>query len=233
MKGAHRASPSCNRSAPALLRQLAQRITAAITCCRCRARMWILCPLPVAGGRLRPAIFTPRPSRPHHRLSLRGIRLSSTSFPCALIAAFARGSHKIVHGDISQSAYEVSGIRDEGSTAIHHGRPGGRPAGRHRLVGLAILRILPNPPLVRSRYRSKWDDAPGASPADPRHQSGAGAGRRHAESLQVWGHQAELEEATCDNAPVRACAAREKPPWRKCRRCNTSALSLTDETGGP
>lgn len=141
-----------------LLRQLAQRITARyhlLPLSRQDVDAYVRFRLQVAGC-VQP-IFTPRAIQTLHRLSGAFPRLINLICDRALIAAFARGSHKIVHGDISQSAYEVSGIRDEGA-----GNPASRspwwapcwspPAGG---AGNSLDSSQPAP-WSRSRYRSRW-----------------------------------------------------------------------------
>jgi general secretion pathway protein A len=140
-----------------LLRQLAQRITARyhlLPLSRQDVDAYVRFRLQVAGC-VQP-IFTPGPSRPCIA-SPGHSRLINLICDRALIAAFARGSHKIVHGDISQSAYEVSGIRDEGSW-----QSGLTVA----LVGALLVAtgwwgwqffgFFPARPWSRSRYRSRW-----------------------------------------------------------------------------
>ena len=78
----------------------------------------------------------PRAIQTLHRLSGGIPRLINLICDRALIAAFARGSHKIVRGHQPVRVWGERHSRRGGKLAIRpHGRPGGRPAGRHRLVG--------------------------------------------------------------------------------------------------
>ena len=101
-------------------------------------------------------IFTPGPSRPC---------IASPGIPApinpicdrALIAAFARGSHDKVHGDISRSAHEVSGIRDEGSWQSGLTvAPVGALLVATGWWGRVFFGFFPARPRSRSRYRSRW-----------------------------------------------------------------------------
>ena len=192
------------------------------------------CPRGVAGC-VQP-IFTPRAIQTLHRLSGGIPRLINLICDRALIAAFARGSHKIVHGDISQSAYEVSGIRDEGSW-----QSGLTVA----LVGALLVAtgwwgwqffgFFPARPLVKVEVPVKVDDTPEQQAQLTRAINQALEPDVAMQNLyKVWGYQAELEEATCDNAPRAGLRCQEgEASLAQLQALQYPALiSLTDETGG-
>ncbi|AUU24398.1 AAA family ATPase [Aeromonas caviae] len=220
-----------------LLRQLAQRITARyhlLPLSRQDVDAYVRFRLQVAGC-VQP-IFTPRAIQTLHRLSGGIPRLINLICDRALIAAFARGSHKIVHGDISQSAYEVSGIRDEGSW-----QSGLTVA----LVGALLVAtgwwgwqffgFFPARPLVKVEVPVKVDDTPEQQAQLTRAINQALEPDVAMQNLyKVWGYQAELEEATCDNAPRAGLRCQEgEASLAQLQALQYPALiSLTDETGG-
>lgn len=220
-----------------LLRQLAQRITARYhlqPLSRQDVDAYVRFRLQVAGC-VQP-IFTPRAIQTLHRLSGGIPRLINLICDRALIAAFARGSHKIVHGDISQSAYEVSGIRDEGSW-----QSGLTVA----LVGALLVAtgwwgwqffgIFPERPLIKVEVPVKVDDTLEQQEQLTRAINQALEPDVAMQNLyKVWGYQAELEEATCDNAPRAGLRCQEgEATLTQLQTLQYPALiSLTDETGG-
>ena len=220
-----------------LLRQLAQRITARyhlLPLSRQDVDAYVRFRLQVAGC-VQP-IFTPRAIQTLHRLSGGIPRLINLICDRALIAAFARGSHKIVHGDISQSAYEVSGIRDEGSW-----QSGLTVA----LVGALLVAtgwwgwqffgIFPERPLIKVEVPVKIDDTLEQQEQLTRAINQALEPDVAMQNLyKVWGYQTELEEATCDNAPRAGLRCQEgEATLTQLQALQYPALiSLTDETGG-
>ncbi|BDN91021.1 ExeA family protein [Aeromonas caviae] len=220
-----------------LLRQLAQRITARyhlLPLSRQDVDAYVRFRLQVAGC-IQP-LFTPRAIQTLHRLSGGIPRLINLICDRALIAAFARGSHKIVHGDISQSAYEVSGIRDEGSwqsgLAVTLGGALLVAAG---WWGWQFFGFFPARPLVKVEVPVKVDDTPEQQAQLTRAINQALEPDVAMQNLyKVWGYQAELEEATCDNAPRAGLRCQEgEASLAQLQALQYPALiSLTDETGG-
>lgn len=220
-----------------LLRQLAQRITARyhllpLSCQDVDA--YVRFRLQVAGC-VQP-IFTPRAIQTLHRLSGGIPRLINLICDRALIAAFARGSHKIAHGDISLAAYEVSGIRDEGSwqsglTVTLAGA---------LLVaagwwGWQFFGVFPARPLVKVEVPVKVDETPEQLEQLTRAINQAISPDVAMQNLyRVWGYQTELEEATCDDAPRAGLRCQEgEATLAELQALQYPALiSLTDETGG-
>ncbi|MBL0514060.1 ExeA family protein [Aeromonas media] len=220
-----------------LLRQLAQRITARyhllpLSCQDVDA--YVRFRLQVAGC-VQP-IFTPRAIQTLHRLSGGIPRLINLICDRALIAAFARGSHKIAHGDISLAAYEVSGIRDEGSwqsglTVTLAGA---------LLVaagwwGWQFFGVFPARPLVKVEVPVKVDETPEQLEQLTRAINQAISPDVAMQNLyRVWGYQTELEEATCDHAPRAGLRCQEgDATLAELQALQYPALiSLTDETGG-
>lgn len=190
-----------------LLRQLAQRITARyhlLPLSRQDVDAYVRFRLQVAGC-VQP-IFTPKAIQTLHRLSGGIPRLINLICDRALIAAFARGSHKIVHGDISQSAYEVSGIRDEGTW-----QSGLLVALAGALLvatgwwGWQWFGVFPTRPLVKVEVPVKVDDTPEQQEQLTRAINQAlDPGVAMQNLYRVWGYQTELEESTCDDAPAPA-----------------------------
>ncbi|ANT66509.1 type II secretion system protein ExeA [Aeromonas hydrophila] len=220
-----------------LLRQLAQRITARyhllpLSCQDVDA--YVRFRLQVAGC-VQP-IFTPKAIQTLHRLSGGIPRLINLICDRALIAAFARGSHKIVHGDISLAAFEVSGIRDEGTW-----QSGLMVA----LVGALLVAtgwwgwqffgFFPTRPVVTVEVPVKVDDTPEQQEQLTRAINQALEPDSAMQNLyKVWGYQTELEEATCDNAPRAGLRCQEgEASLADLQALQYPALvSLTDETGG-
>lgn len=220
-----------------LLRQLAQRITARyhlLPLSRQDVDAYVRFRLQVAGC-IQP-LFTPRAIQTLHRLSGGIPRLINLICDRALIAAFARGSHKIVHGDISQSAYEVSGIRDEGSwqsgLAVTLGGALLVAAG---WWGWQFFGIFPERPLIKVEVPVKIDDTLEQQEQLTRAINQALEPDVAMQNLyKVWGYQTELEEATCDNAPRAGLRCQEgEATLTQLQALQYPALiSLTDETGG-
>ncbi|WP_043763003.1 ExeA family protein [Aeromonas taiwanensis] len=220
-----------------LLRQLAQRITARyhlLPLSRQDVDAYVRFRLQVAGC-IQP-LFTPRAIQTLHRLSGGIPRLINLICDRALIAAFARGSHKIVHGDISQSAYEVSGIRDEGSwqsgLAVTLGGALLVAAG---WWGWQFFGIFPERPLIKVEVPVKIDDTLEQQEQLTRAINQALEPDVAMQNLyKVWGYQTELEEATCDNAPRAGLRCQEgEATLAQLQALQYPALiSLTDETGG-
>ncbi|MFQ2100726.1 ExeA family protein [Aeromonas sanarellii] len=220
-----------------LLRQLAQRITARyhllpLSCQDVDA--YVRFRLQVAGC-VQP-IFTPRAIQTLHRLSGGIPRLINLICDRALIAAFARGSHKIVHGDISQSAFEVSGIRDEGSwqSSLTVTLAGALLVAAG-WWGWQFFGVFPARPLVKVEVPVKVDDTPEQLEQLTRAINQAISPDVAMQNLyRVWGYQTELEEATCDNAPRAGLRCQEgDASLAQLQALQYPALiSLTDETGG-
>ncbi|TFF80433.1 AAA family ATPase [Aeromonas taiwanensis] len=220
-----------------LLRQLAQRITARyhlLPLSRQDVDAYVRFRLQVAGC-IQP-LFTPRAIQTLHRLSGGIPRLINLICDRALIAAFARGSHKIVHGDISQSAYEVSGIRDEGSwqsgLAVTLGGALLVAAG---WWGWQFFGIFPERPLIKVEVPVKIDDTLEQQEQLTRAINQALEPDVAMQNLyKVWGYQTELEEASCDNAPRAGLRCQEgEATLAQLQVLQYPALiSLTDETGG-
>lgn len=220
-----------------LLRQLAQRITARyhlLPLSRQDVDAYVRFRLQVAGC-IQP-LFTPRAIQTLHRLSGGIPRLINLICDRALIAAFARGSHKIVHGDISQSAYEVSGIRDEGSwqsgLAVTLGGALLVAAG---WWGWQFFGIFPERPLIKVEVPVKIDDTLEQQEQLTRAINQALEPDVAMQNLyKVWGYQTELEEASCDNAPRAGLRCQEgEATLAQLQALQYPALiSLTDETGG-
>ena len=220
-----------------LLRQLAQRITARyhlLPLSRQDVDAYVRFRLQVAGC-IQP-LFTPRAIQTLHRLSGGIPRLINLICDRALIAAFARGSHKIVHGDISQSAYEVSGIRDEGSwqsgLAVTLGGALLVAAG---WWGWQFFGIFPERPLIKVEVPVKIDDTLEQQEQLTRAINQAlGPDVAMQNLYKVWGYQTELEEASCDNAPRAGLRCQEgEATLAQLQALQYPALiSLTDETGG-
>ncbi|MFQ2092432.1 ExeA family protein [Aeromonas taiwanensis] len=220
-----------------LLRQLAQRITARyhlLPLSRQDVDAYVRFRLQVAGC-IQP-LFTPRAIQTLHRLSGGIPRLINLICDRALIAAFARGSHKIVHGDISQSAYEVSGIRDEGSwqsgLAVTLGGALLVAAG---WWGWQFVGIFPERPLIKVEVPVKIDDTLEQQEQLTRAINQALEPDVAMQNLyKVWGYQTELEEASCDNAPRAGLRCQEgEATLAQLQALQYPALiSLTDETGG-
>lgn len=220
-----------------LLRQLAQRITARyhllpLSCQDVDA--YVRFRLQVAGC-VQP-IFTPRAIQTLHRLSGGIPRLINLICDRALIAAFARGSHKIVHGDISQSAFEVSGIRDEGSwqSSLTVTLAGALLVAAG-WWGWQFFGVFPARPLVKVEVPVKVDDTPEQLEQLTRAINQALSPDVAMQNLyRVWGYQTELEEATCDNAPRAGLRCQEgDASLAQLQALQYPALiSLTDETGG-
>jgi general secretion pathway protein A len=101
-------------------------------------------------------------------------------------------------------------------------------------VGLAILRILPSPPLVKVEVPVKVDDTPEQQAQLTRAINQALEPDVAMQNLyKVWGYQAELEEATCDNAPCGPALPGGRSLLAQLQALQYPALiSLTDETGG-
>ncbi|MEB6606933.1 ExeA family protein [Aeromonas sanarellii] len=220
-----------------LLRQLAQRITARyhllpLSCQDVDA--YVRFRLQVAGC-VQP-IFTPRAIQTLHRLSGGIPRLINLICDRALIAAFARGSHKIVHGDISQSAFEVSGIRDEGSwqSSLTVTLAGALLVAAG-WWGWQFFGVFPARPLIKVEVPVKVDDTPEQLEQLTRAINQAISPDVAMQNLyRVWGYQTELEEATCDNAPRAGLRCQEgDASLAQLQALQYPALiSLTDETGG-
>ncbi|MFM4994578.1 ExeA family protein [Aeromonas sanarellii] len=220
-----------------LLRQLAQRITARyhllpLSCQDVDA--YVRFRLQVAGC-VQP-IFTPRAIQTLHRLSGGIPRLINLICDRALIAAFARSSHKIVHGDISQSAFEVSGIRDEGSwqSSLTVTLAGALLVAAG-WWGWQFFGVFPARPLVKVEVPVKVDDTPEQLEQLTRAINQAISPDVAMQNLyRVWGYQTELEEATCDNAPRAGLRCQEgDASLAQLQALQYPALiSLTDETGG-
>lgn len=220
-----------------LLRQLAQRITARYHLLPLSSQdvdAYVRFRLQVAGC-VQP-IFTPRAIQTLHRLSGGIPRLINLICDRALIAAFARGSHKIAHGDISLAAYEVSGIRDEGSwqsglTVTLAGA---------LLVaagwwGWQFFGVFPARPLVKVEVPVKVDETPEQLEQLTRAINQALEPDVAMQNLfRVWGYQTELEEATCNDAPRAGLRCQEgEASLAELQALQYPALiSLTDETGG-
>ncbi|MNS05624.1 putative general secretion pathway protein A [compost metagenome] len=220
-----------------LLRQLAQRITARyhlLPLSRQDVDAYVRFRLQVAGC-VQP-IFTPKAIQTLHRLSGGIPRLINLICDRALIAAFARGSHKIVHGDISQSAYEVSGIRDEGTW-----QSGLLVALAGALLvatgwwGWQWFGVFPTRPLVKVEVPVKVDDTPEQQEQLTRAINQAlDPGVAMQNLYRVWGYQTELEESTCDDAPRAGlrCQEGEASLAQLQALQHPALISLTDETGG-
>ncbi|TNI70418.1 AAA family ATPase [Aeromonas media] len=220
-----------------LLRQLAQRITARyhlLPLSRQDVDAYVRFRLQVAGC-VQP-IFTPKAIQTLHRLSGGIPRLINLICDRALIAAFARGSHKIVHGDISQSAYEVSGIRDEGTW-----QSGLLVALAGALLvatgwwGWQWFGVFPTRPLVKVEVPIKVDDTPEQQEQLTRAINQAlDPGVAMQNLYRVWGYQTELEESTCDDAPRAGlrCQEGEASLAQLQALQHPALISLTDETGG-
>lgn len=220
-----------------LLRQLAQRITARyhlLPLSRQDVDAYVRFRLQVAGC-IQP-LFTPRAIQTLHRLSGGIPRLINLICDRALIAAFARGSHKIVHGDISQSAYEVSGIRDEGSWQSGLAVTlGGALLVATGWWGWQFVGIFPERPLIKVEVPVKIDDTLEQQEQLTRAINQALEPDVAMQNLyKVWGYQTELEEATCDNAPRAGLRCQEgEATLAQLQALQYPALiSLTDETGG-
>ena len=220
-----------------LLRQLAQRITARyhlLPLSRQDVDAYVRFRLQVAGC-VQP-IFTPRAIQTLHRLSGGIPRLINLICDRALIAAFARGSHKIVHGDISQSAFEVSGIRDEGSwqSSLTVTLAGALLVAAG-WWGWQFFGVFPARPLIKVEVPVKVDDTPEQLEQLTRAINQAISPDVAMQNLyRVWGYQTELEEATCDNAPRAGLRCQEgDASLAQLQALQYPALiSLTDETGG-
>ncbi|MBV7598516.1 ExeA family protein [Aeromonas sp. sia0103] len=220
-----------------LLRQLAQRITARYHLLPLSSQdvdAYVRFRLQVAGC-VQP-IFTPKAIQTLHRLSGGIPRLINLICDRALIAAFARVSHKIVHGDISLAAYEVSGIRDEGSW-----QSGLTVALAGALLvaagwwGWQLFGVFPARPVVKVEVPVKVDDTPEQQEQLTRAINQALEPDTAMQNLyKVWGYQAELEEATCDDAPRAGLRCQEgTASLTELQALQYPALiSLTDETGG-
>ena len=220
-----------------LLRQLAQRITARyhlLPLSHQDVDAYVRFRLQVAGC-VQP-IFTPKALQTLHRLSGGIPRLINLICDRALIAAFARGSHKIVHGDISLAAYEVSGIRDEGTW-----QSGLMVALAGALLvatgwwGWQFFGFFPERPVIKVEVPVKVDDTPEQQEQLTRAINQALEPDSAMQNLyKVWGYQTELEEATCDNAPRAGLRCQEgDASLAELQALQHPALiSLTDETGG-
>ncbi|CAJ1818964.1 hypothetical protein PEKONANI_01689 [Aeromonas jandaei] len=220
-----------------LLRQLAQRITARYHLLPLGAGdvdAYVRFRLQVAGC-VQP-IFTPRAIQTLHRLSGGIPRLINLICDRALIAAFARGSYKIVHGDISQAAFEVSGIRDEGSWLS-----GLAVALAGALLvaagwwGWQFFGVFPTRPVVKVEVPVTVDETAEQQEQLTEAINQALDPEGAMQNLyRVWGYEPELEDATCDNAPRAGLRCQEgEASLDELRNLQYPAMvSLTDETGG-
>ncbi|PJG58079.1 AAA family ATPase [Aeromonas cavernicola] len=220
-----------------LLRQLAQRITARyhlLPLTKYDIDAYVRFRLQV-GGCVQP-IFTAKAIATLHRLSGGIPRLINLICDRALLGAFARGSYKIVHRDINQSAFEVAGIRDEGSwLSTLSIAVVGAVLVAAGWWGWQYVGVFPARPVVKVEVPVTIDETPEQREqlTDAINQSIDPASAMQ-NLYKVWGYDTTFEEATCDNAPRAGLRCQEGEAtltdienWQY-----PVQVSLTDETGG-
>ncbi|MGL4351153.1 MAG: ExeA family protein [Plesiomonas shigelloides] len=183
--------------------QLSQRITTHYhlhTLSRYDVDAYVRFRLQVAGC-IQP-IFTPRAITSLHRLS-RGIpRLINLICDRALISAFARGSYKIIHNDITQAAFEVNGVHDEGSW---------QSSLLFTILGALLIitgwwgwqwiGIFPTRPIVRVEVPIIIDEIDEQQMQLNKAISQAIDSNKAMHSLyEIWGYETESLDANCNNA---------------------------------
>ncbi|MFB2863474.1 ExeA family protein [Aeromonas sp. MdU4] len=220
-----------------LLRQLAQRITARyhlLPLSHSDVDAYVRFRLQVAGC-VQP-IFTPSAIKTLHRLSGGIPRLINLICDRALIAAFARGSYKVVHGDISQSALEITGVRDEGSWLS-----GLTVALAGTLLvaagwwGWQLFGVFPTRPVVKVEVPVTVDETTEQQEQLTEAINQALDPDGAMQNLyRVWGYEPELFDATCDNAPRAGLRCQEgEASLDELRNLQHPAMiTLNDETGG-
>ncbi|MFM4964527.1 ExeA family protein [Aeromonas bivalvium] len=220
-----------------LLRQLAQRITARYHLLPLSAGdldAYVRFRLQVAGC-VQP-IFTPKAIATLHRLSGGIPRLVNLICDRALIGAFARASHKVSHKDIAVAAYEVSGLRDEGSW-----QSGLAVALAGALLvalgwwGWQLVGVFPERPRIKVEVPVTVDDTAEQQEQLTRAINQALEPEVAMQNLyKVWGYQTSREEASCDNAPRAGLRClEEEGSLADLQALQYPALiSLNDELGG-
>lgn len=220
-----------------LLRQLAQRITARYHLLPLFATdvdAYVRFRLQVAGC-VQP-IFTPSAIQTLHRLSGGVPRLINLICDRALLAAFARASYKVAPADISQAAFEVTGVRDEGSwlsglTVTLAGA---------LLVaagwwGWQFFGVFPERPVIRVEVPVTIDET-----AEQQEQLTEAINQAldpdgaMQNLYRVWGYEPELDDASCANAPRAGLRCQEGEASLEDLRAlqHPAMITLTDETGG-
>lgn len=219
-----------------LLRQLAQRITARyhlLPLSHSDVDAYVRFRLQVAGC-VQP-IFTPRAIKTLHRLSGGIPRFINLICDRALIAAFARGSYKIVHSDISQAAFEVNGVRDEGSWASGlMVTLAGALLVAAGWWGWQFFGVFPTRPVVKVEVPVTIDET-----AEQQEQLTEAINQAidpdsaMQNLYRVWGYEPEPFEATCDNAPRAGlrCQEGEASLDELLALQYPAMITLTDQTG--
>lgn len=220
-----------------LLRQLAQRITARyhlLPLAQSDVDAYVRFRLQVAGC-IQP-IFTPHAIKTLHRLSGGIPRLINLMCDRALIAAFARGSYKIGHGDISQAAFEINGVRDEGGWLTSVGvMLTGSLLVAAGWWGWQQLGVFPTRPVVKVEVPITIDQR-----AEQQEQLTEAINQAIEPDIamqslyQIWGYETEPFEASCDNAPRAGLRCQEgEASLAELHALQYPAMiTLTDDTGG-
>ncbi|MGL5037923.1 MAG: ExeA family protein [Aeromonas sp.] len=220
-----------------LLRQLAQRITARyhlLPLSRPDVDAYVRFRLQVAGC-VQP-IFTPKAITTLHRLSGGIPRFINVICDRALIGAFARGSYTVVGPDISQAAFEINGVRDEGSwlSSLMFSAAGALfiAAG---WWGWQWGGISPPRPIVKVEVPVTVDETAEQQDQLIKAINQAITPLRAMQSLyQVWGYDTDPLEASCDNAPRAGlrCIEGEASLDELQALQHPAMITLTDPTGG-
>ncbi|MGL4250335.1 MAG: ExeA family protein [Aeromonas sp.] len=220
-----------------LLRQLAQRITARyhlLPLSHNDVDAYVRFRLQVAGC-VQP-IFTPRAIKTLHRLSGGIPRMINLICDRALLAAFARGSYKIVHGDISQAAFEVSGIRDEGSWVSSLAVTlAGALLVAAGWWGWQFIGVFPARPVVQVEVPVTIDETDEQQEQLTEAINQAIEPENAMQNLyRVWGYEPDPLDATCDNASRAGLRCQEgEASLDELRTLQYPAMiTLTDQTGG-
>lgn len=186
-----------------LLRQLAQRITARyhlLPLTRSDVDAYVRFRLQIAGC-VQP-IFSTKAVTVLHRLSGGIPRLINLICDRAMLAAYARGEHRVSGRDISQASFEVTGQRDDGSWL---GGLAVTAAGALLVAagwfGWQHFGVLPVRPVVKVEVPVTVDETP-----EQQEQLSEAIGQAYDPSLalqnlyRVWGFEPEPEEASCSEA---------------------------------